>query len=322
MTEIKTNTSSNLETTTPAAGTVNVSAGAQAFDRCRAQLAAVKPEQFVPINVDVKSAVVTVLGSLEEIKGLRAEMATLAKTDLALVDALEDYALSTQEANARYGYAAAPSPAVAVFHEEALKLRETLRLTAQIAAHHGLIGEERLAGFKGLAGYKNVGNEVYGYATMLLEFWPSLAGKVPVTEAQLLDAKKVATDLLYAVGLKEEAPAKMAEAGLARNQAFTLMMRAYDEVRRAVSYLRWAEGDADEIAPSLYAGRVRGRGSDVVVGAEGAEGGVGGGAGAGAGGSPVGNVSPAGGGAFGTGIASPNANPIPPGFPGASPFIS
>ncbi len=40
-----------------------------------------------------------------------------------------------------------------------------------------------------------------------------------------------------------------------RARAFTLFSRAYDQVRRAVNVLRWDEGDADSIAPSLYAGR-------------------------------------------------------------------
>jgi hypothetical protein len=32
-------------------------------------------------------------------------------------------------------------------------------------------------------------------------------------------------------------------------------VHAYDQTRRAVAYLRWNEGDADAIAPSLYKGR-------------------------------------------------------------------
>jgi len=36
-----------------------------------------------------------------------------------------------------------------------------------------------------------------------------------------------------------------------------LVVNTYDEVRRAVHYLRWREGDAEEIAPSLYSGRRR-----------------------------------------------------------------
>jgi hypothetical protein len=34
-----------------------------------------------------------------------------------------------------------------------------------------------------------------------------------------------------------------------------VLVRNYEEVRRIVTYLRWYEGDADAIAPSLFAHR-------------------------------------------------------------------
>lgn len=48
---------------------------------------------------------------------------------------------------------------------------------------------------------------------------------------------------------------EVAASTLVRQQAFTLFVKAYDEVRRAVSFLRWKERDADTIAPSLYGAR-------------------------------------------------------------------
>ena len=58
-----------------------------------------------------------------------------------------------------------------------------------------------------------------------------------------------------------------AEAAEIRQQAFTLFVNNYDQVRRAISFLRWNEGDVDDIIPSLYAGRSTGKrknGSDVL----------------------------------------------------------
>jgi len=48
----------------------------------------------------------------------------------------------------------------------------------------------------------------------------------------------------------------------ARLRAFTRLIRVYEGARRAVGYLRAPEGDADTIAPSLYAGRPRRRPKD------------------------------------------------------------
>ena len=57
-----------------------------------------------------------------------------------------------------------------------------------------------------------------------------------------------------------------------------------------LTLLRWNDGDADEIAPSLYAGRTRSRADDDTDT-----------------GAPV------------TG-PTPTTNPIPPGMPGSDPF--
>ncbi|HEX4334524.1 MAG TPA: hypothetical protein VH062_01350 [Polyangiaceae bacterium] len=44
-----------------------------------------------------------------------------------------------------------------------------------------------------------------------------------------------------------------------RTRAFTLFVNAYDQVRRAVSYLRWDDDDAGTVAPSLYVRRGNGK---------------------------------------------------------------
>jgi hypothetical protein len=60
---------------------------------------------------------------------------------------------------------------------------------------------------------------------------------------------------MIAIGSREQAPAAIDEASNNRQRAFTLLLTAYSQVRRAITYLRWNEGDADSIAPSLYAAR-------------------------------------------------------------------
>jgi len=57
------------------------------------------------------------------------------------------------------------------------------------------------------------------------------------------------------VGLKEQGPAERAKTAEMMRRAFTLFCRMYSDVRRAISYLLWHEGNVDEVIPSLYAGR-------------------------------------------------------------------
>jgi hypothetical protein len=61
------------------------------------------------------------------------------------------------------------------------------------------------------------------------------------------------------IGLREKGTARLRAAADIRVRAFTLLTRRYDQARRAVTYLRWAEDDVQKIAPSLYTGRGGGK---------------------------------------------------------------
>ena len=77
-------------------------------------------------------------------------------------------------------------------------------------------------------------------------------------DAQGCAALERATQLAVALRRKSEADvatSALAEATDLRSRAFTRFIVAYTEVRRAVAYLRAHEGDAESIAPRLYAGR-------------------------------------------------------------------
>jgi hypothetical protein len=96
-------------------------------------------------------------------------------------------------------------------------------------------------------------------ASLLKDNWTLIEGKCAVQMGELEHALKLAARILRVVGLREQAPVVAAAAAEMRLRAFTLFSCAYDDARRAVIFLRWHEGDADTIAPSLYAGRSNGK---------------------------------------------------------------
>jgi len=71
--------------------------------------------------------------------------------------------------------------------------------------------------------------------------WQTIANKTAVQPAEPDDAENLGDRIITAVGLREQGPAMIAEAQLNRQRAFTLLVRAYDQSRRAVTYLRWDE---------------------------------------------------------------------------------
>ena len=228
------------------------SAFSAAYQRRLAEIQAVPEEQLVPFTLDLSTAVTTVRGALPEILAHREEMRKLVGLDQRLIDGLEDYALAAAEANALYDVAIPPREDIAALNQEALALRERFRDDVVALAGRGLIDRARLTPFKGLVGYKNVAFELVDYVTLLWEAWPEIQGKTAVTLEELEKAKQLGEHLTLLAGLRDQAPAVAAEAARVRKQALALLVRSYDEVRRALSFLRWREDDGDSIAPSLY----------------------------------------------------------------------
>jgi hypothetical protein len=293
-----------LATSSSLGGFGGESAFTAAYERRLSEICAVPDGELLPVNLDVQGAVATVLGTLPEIRALRSELVRLPQLDGSVVDALEDYAMAAGEASSLYATATAPQEDIVALNEEASELRELLRSDATALANRGLIDRARLASFKGLVGYKNVAFELIDWANLIQDCWSRIEGKTALSAAELVRAKQVGERLVRAAGLREQGPATVVEAARRRQQAFTLLMKAYDEVRRGVAFLRWRERDAEQVAPSLYSGKARSRRSDVETFTEATPG------------APLASASPS------TPAPPPVHAPVAPGLPGASPFTA
>jgi hypothetical protein len=231
-----------------------------AFERVQADLAAWKPEELLTVNLDISAAVATVLGVLPEARALREQIAKeLPSFDVARFDKLEDYALALSYAQAKYLSATQPPDDLDALSEEAASLRERLLAEARSLTHHGLVSSAQLAQLKGANGYKNVATDLMVLTSVMQAGWTQIQGKTPTTAQDLEHASRVATRLLRIVGLREQGPAQVAQATDTRLRAYTTFFRTYEDARRAVTYLRARQGDADSIMPALHPGRPRRR---------------------------------------------------------------
>ncbi len=228
----------------------------QAYERVLAEILAVPENELLPITVDIVSSTTTVLGTLPEIKAMRPQIAEAWRNfDFTRFDKLEDYALALTHANYIYLGSAKPKRPLTELGSELSALRDRLLADAWCLANHGLINPERLKGCKASKSYRAIATDVLTIGGVFRDRWRDLAGKTPVTPEFLESAGKKALALMAAIGEKKQAPAMMVEAAQVRKRAYTLFMSAYEEVRRAIVYLRGKFGDADQIAPSLYRGR-------------------------------------------------------------------
>ncbi len=227
-----------------------------AYEKTLPEILALPEDELITINIDVMAAVTSVTGALPEIRAMRDAIAAQWRNfDFEQFDKLEQYTLALNQAHSSYRSAFAPKANVAELAAELTVLRDKLLVNAQSLASMGLINSEQLKNVKVGTGYRALASDVLTLDTVFRENWAQIASKTPFSQADLHAAGSLALELVAAVGQREQAPVLVGEAALMRQKAFTLFVRAYDEARRAVLYLRAKAGDADSIAPSLYQGR-------------------------------------------------------------------
>ena len=229
--------------------------GVGAYASLAEEIRCLKDSDLVHITLDVVAAVTTAFGVLRKLASLRQLMQQLPVFDRAAVDKLETYAMALYETHVDYLSASRPTQALPRLVEEATKVRNLLYADVQALIQREFIDAQEIREVRTGVGYKALAVDLTLLADAMRRKWEVTQNKTAVQLAELLRAQQLATGLLRVVGEREQAPAVVAAAAAKRSRAFTLFIRAYDEVRRAVTYLRWHEGDADLIAPSLYAGR-------------------------------------------------------------------
>jgi hypothetical protein len=268
------------------------------FQRVEGEVRAVTENELLHINIEVPGAVATVLGALPEVRAFRGEMSQLAGFDLKRFDKLRDYTLALGHTHAMYRAASGPADGVTELAEEVSALRDTLQADAAALARRGILDLGTVNKLRAPSGYKNIAFEVVGLVGLFREHWANIVGRSALKPEELEHAGRRAQELVTAVGLREQAPVAVGAASALRQRAFTLFANAYDDARRAILYLRWHHGDADDIAPSLYKGRGGRGGTDAA---------------------PAPDVPPAPNPEAPAPIASAS---VPAGLPGASPFVA
>jgi hypothetical protein len=227
----------------------------EAYERAAPAAQALKAEDLITINIDVPSAVTTAVGALPQIMPFREKAAALPGFDVSAFDQLETYTFATGVAHTLYMGASAGPAELVKLNEQAMDLRNILYADAVALATRGLISGDRIGEFKANIGYKNLAFDLMALSGVIRQSWDKIVGKTAITLGDLDQADLLCDQIVNAVGTKEQAPVVAAESSTQRQRHFTLFVNAYDQVRRAISFLRWDEDDLESIAPSLYAGR-------------------------------------------------------------------
>ena len=230
---------------------------AKNYDLVKPEADALDKARYATINMDIPQAVSMVLGVLPKITPLRADIVKdLPSHPIATLDKLETYALGVWYAHLLTLPAGSESSPVKALLEEAAPLREDLLSDAEALARRGLLNKDLVAEIRAGHGNIDIANDLVALGAAFTMNWSTISGKTAATLAEVERASVLGPLLLAALGVREQGSLQSsADPSATRAAMFTLFVNAYDETRRAVAYLRWHQGDADDIAPSFYKGR-------------------------------------------------------------------
>jgi len=203
----------------------------------RSEAAALPPDEHLP----------AILALQPGLAALTDQVAREAPRALESLRRLRQLALAAWLAHAR-SRAAIRGDAVTPPADEAFSWRSRLLAALAALVAFGLVDGRQVAPFKaGRARDRRVAADTLLALTDLLDQgWDRFAAKTPLVRADIDRARAVALELVEALGVIVPDDAASLRAAI-----WTLLARHYEEVRRALVYLRWREGDADRLVPPL-----------------------------------------------------------------------
>lgn len=264
---ISTTTPASLATSiaTPAIDPALIDTAPQAFASIYAEIEAVPTHTLVRINVDVPRAARCGLVAAERVEPLLADLAGLHRFDVRPVRMLGTYALGLLHAHDLATEGGSELPPLPVLVAEATPLRAGLLRTGELLAHYGIVSAERVAAIRRGHGHADLAEDLLALGRMFDELWPSVHDKIIAKRGDVDRAIVLSAQLQKALALHEADQNPLTRHKSRRHvraQAFTLFYRAYEETRRGVTFLRWYEGDAQGIVPSLYPRKARRPGAE------------------------------------------------------------
>lgn len=218
---------------------------------------ALRDEELEVVNIDILAAVVTVKGCQSKLAPFIHEIETKlgSAVEMKYITGITRYAEAVAHSNREHLTASETSVPLVEWGEELGKTHELLFGDAEGFARHGLIDGSSLAGIKHHNGYRQLAGNVLNLVHLLRKNWSKIEHKTALTSAQVDAAQRDALRLVDAVGEKEQRIAAATQTSALRQRFFTLFYRMWEEWRRVMTFLRWAEEDQETYAPSLWLGR-------------------------------------------------------------------
>lgn len=222
------------------------------FEETRAQREAIATPSRTPF--DLTNAYVVVSGALPTLRAiepqLRAALPLFDVTALQRVDRYARAALYAQSVERSTTNTSAAHHAKLVEELESLYAR--FYRNAEFLAAEGLFDAKVVANARSGTSVRDRAADLRLLAIEFAEREASLVGRTLVTRANMEHAFSVSQSVLDSLASRDNLNEAQVKAQRDRQLAAALLYQTWNEIRRAIAWLRWNEGDADKFAPSFF----------------------------------------------------------------------
>ncbi len=224
-----------------------------AFVRTSAIRGATKVEHTPPYGLDAFFVAAQTLWIAPRVAPYRARMLLLPEFDIVHLDRFEDLGRALRFVQTLILGRIQWSRQIPGIAAEGWRLRNQLMSYAEALSHKGLIAPELIVRLREGSGYRDLVEDLTVIIHKLRALPPNYTSpEALVTRADLVRAQEVAHQIAVHVG--KDADADLSHTALLeeRRKLGSLLLAAHGQIRRAITFLRWNEGDANTLVPSLY----------------------------------------------------------------------
>lgn len=237
--------------------------GPNPIDRIRKDLDAIDPATVRRPNAHVHQAVAIARRNLPNVLPHRDRLAALPDFDAHALDRVSAIADALDIAQYQCEVFDEPEGVeTSALSTEAFQLRRRFTKSLDALAESGRLGDHWVASLSGSNDRALLAQDLGRVAELLELRHPELLTLTPMSREEVVRARKLQVALQMAEDGKAKTPAMRAEAADVRDRAWTLLWTTWNQVRRGLTFVRWDEGDADQLAPALTANRRRGGNTD------------------------------------------------------------
>lgn len=225
-----------------------VAASVAAYDQCKTELEEAAKQPLAPLTANVAYAVrvmLTVAGNVEKY------MPALKELGIADADKLAMRANALSYAQALHDWTLNSPQKVEVLAAEVVNARRLLTTELDLVVVRGLIAHGAIK-LQTTGSYLGMAQDVRVICSAFLANWDKVGPEIGNDQAHVHEALRDADNLIAAIAKAAEVQETLKGTALMRAAAWTLARKCYDGVHRGIQFLRYEEGDVDEIVPSIY----------------------------------------------------------------------